>query len=358
MAITVHYPGRACLLGEHCDWAGGASLTVPLEQGIQVCAEPAQRDLAVATTLEGRVLEGHWDLCGKVDPEGGPLRFVPAAVAALRSRRIVVPPVQLRVTSDLPPGRGLSSSAAFCVAILDALTQHAGCSLERNELASLATHVERDLLGVACGPLDPLACVAEEPILLRWGLQGSVAIEPIHPALELHLVVGSFAAPRDTPTILRVLQEHALNERRAAHDPQAVAAVREALAIFAIEAEQGAAALRCGDPAALGLAMNRCQHAYDQMATEVPVLHAPALRQAVLGLRQGKALGAKFSGAGGDGSVIALYAAPDDARRAQEWLSHQGGCCAWTCTIQHSQPPPRLIRTLASSLSPNTPADV
>ena len=57
--------------------------------------------------------------------------------------------MQLTVEADLPAGRGLSSSAAFCVAVLDALVRHAGCRLEGRELAALATHVERDLLGVA-----------------------------------------------------------------------------------------------------------------------------------------------------------------------------------------------------------------
>lgn len=65
-----------------------------------------------------------------MDPNGGPLRFVPAAAAALRARQMAIPAVQLTVEADLPAGRGLSSSAAFCVAVLDALTRHAGCRLE------------------------------------------------------------------------------------------------------------------------------------------------------------------------------------------------------------------------------------
>jgi hypothetical protein len=119
--------------------------------------------------------------------------------------------------------------------------------------------VERDLLGVACGPLDPIACVSREPILLRWASNGAVSIEAIHPAQTLHLVVASFAAPRNTPAILRALQEHASGAAASGLDPEAVDAVGAALATFAAEAEQGSGALQAGDAAALGLSMDRCQ---------------------------------------------------------------------------------------------------
>ena len=283
--------------------------------------------------LEGQDLRGHWDVEGTVDPAAGALRFVPAAASALWARQIPVPPVRLTVNSDLPPGRGLSSSAALCLAVLDALARHGGCRLERHELAELATHVERDLIGVACGPLDPLACVAGAPVLLRWRSGGQVMIERIAPALSLHLVVGSFAAPRDTPAILRVLQDHMHSQEPHHHDPRAVAAVQGALAGFGEAAELGAAALREGDSVALGLAMDRCQGAYEHMATWVPRLRAPMLQRAVAGLRKRGALGAKFSGAGGDGSVIALYTEPRAAQQSRAWLDGQEGASAWICPI-------------------------
>jgi mevalonate kinase len=334
MSQTVRYPGRACLLGEHCDWWGGASLTVPLELGIRVSAKPAEHGLHLKTALEGQALQGHWPIDGVVDPAGGALRFVPAAAAALRARPITIPPVQLTVEADLPAGRGLSSSAAFCVAVLDALVRHAGCRLEGRELAALATHVERDLLGVACGPLDPIACVSREPMLLRWGNDGAVSITTIQPAQTLHLVVASFAAPRNTAAILQALQDHARGQAASDLDPQAVAAVRAALATFAAEAEEGAVALRGGEATGLGRAMDRCQQAYDHMAALLPALHAPALARTVQGLKAGGALGAKFSGAGGDGSVIALYQDPHAAREGQAWLGGLEGVQAWICRIQ------------------------
>jgi hypothetical protein len=86
MTITVSYPGRACLLGEHCDWRRGSSLAVPLAQGIRVTAEAALRGLAAISTMEGLLLQERWDIQGSVDQGGGQLRFVPASGVALRAR--------------------------------------------------------------------------------------------------------------------------------------------------------------------------------------------------------------------------------------------------------------------------------
>lgn len=334
MSIAVRYPGRACLLGEHCDWAGGASLAVPMAEGVRVVAEPATRDLRVRSALEGRLVEGRWPVEGGVDRAGGALRFVPAAAAALRAQGIHPPPALLWVDADLLPGRGFSSSAAFCLGVLDALARHAGVSLAPSRLADLATHVERDLLGVPCGPLDPLACVAGAPVLLRWGAAGGARIRRIRPGAPAHLVIGAFAAPRDTPAILRALQDHFHADLRGPADREAVAAVRAAITTFASATEAGAAALEAGDLSALGAELDRCQEAYEVAEAAVPCLAAPALRRAVVGLRHRGALGAKFSGAGGDGSVIALYESAGDAGAARDWLGAQPGVQAWTRTLE------------------------
>ncbi len=136
LAIVVRYPGRACLLGEHTDWAGGASLAVPLPQGVEVTVEePAGPGLLVRSALDGRLLAGRFPTDGAVDVDGGPLRFVGAAAFALTEMGVDIPPAELWVTADLPAGRGFSSSAAFNLAILDALARHAGHPLPAATLA-------------------------------------------------------------------------------------------------------------------------------------------------------------------------------------------------------------------------------
>jgi mevalonate kinase len=74
--------------------------------------------------------------------------------------------------------------------------------------------------------------------------------------------------------------------------------------------------------------MDAAQHTYETELLPFPALRAPRLVRACRALRERGVLGAKFSGAGGDGSVIALV---HDERAAQElvpWLDAQG-VAAW-----------------------------
>ncbi len=335
--ILVRYTGRAALLGEHCDWAGGASLTVPLSQGVEITCEPAAADLRVVTRMGEEVLEERWAPQGRVDRRGGPLRFVPAAAHALHTRGLELPPVTLWVCSDLPSGRGFSSSAAFCLATLDALAQAAGETLDAFELAELAYQVEHDLLGVACGRLDPYACAAGTPLFFAWpppspGDAARPRQRRVTLHRPLHLALGAFDAPRNTGAILAALQEcHAGSDARPL---EAVRATRAALTEFASLAEQGAQAIEQGDLASLGVAMSTAQHLYDRLlAPTIPELAAPRLSKVCRLLCADGALGAKFSGAGGDGSVIALAADAHSASALANRLSELG-LDAWTISLE------------------------
>lgn len=334
MSLTVRYPGRVCLLGEHCDWAGGASLTVPLGLGVSLTAEAGSDRVGLKSVMDGELLEGRWPVRPRAEDVAaarGPLRFVPAALLALARAGLELPPTELLVTADLPTGRGFSSSAAFCLALLDGLARRAGQALPAEALAELAYVVEHDLVGVACGRLDQHACAAGGPLFFHWqqGLPETRAVSVLRP---LSLVVAAFPTPRDTPAILAALQAaHA--EGMASRSPGA-AALREALGTWASAAEAGAHAVETGDLVGLGEAMNAAQEVYDRaLAPSLPALAAPALRRTSRWLRLQGALGAKFSGAGGDGSLVALMESPEAALRAAAGLEERG-LAAWSFTVE------------------------
>ena len=331
MSIDVFVPGRIALLGEHNDWAGGASLALPLPLGVRVQAEPGLYRLELHTTLEGQVLTGAWAPEGEVDPAGGPLRMVPAAAAVLRDHGMGPPPARLWVSSTLPAGRGFSSSAALCGAVLDALARLAGHALPAVQLAELAYEVEHDRLGVACGRLDQLATLLGrgdgqglQAVLLRWADGQPTAAEAVRPAAPLHLAIGAFPTPRDTPGILQTLNRW---HSGAAGDPEGVAAVRACLARWGEAAVAGAEQVRQGDLRALGQALSEAQRRYEvDLAARLPALAAPGLIRATRALSG--SLGAKFSGAGGDGSIIALYADAAGAEQGRSILADLG-LAAW-----------------------------
>lgn len=333
MPLVVQYSGRACLLGEHCDWAGGASLTVPLPMSVRLAVEDASEGIRLRTALHGQLHDQRVEL-NHPDASTAPpaLRFLPAAVAALQDAGLELRPATLWCHASLPAGRGFSSSAAFVLAVLDGLARHAGHTLSDTHLAELAYEVEAVRVGVPCGRLDPLACVAGAPVFLRW-TDGRAPLRRIRLARPVHLVVAAFPRPRATEAILRALQQAHNAPMGSPADPPAVAAVREALELWSDTATRGARALADGHLSALGAAMNEAQGAYERAAALVPALHAPLLASACHALREAGALGAKFSGAGGDGSVVALAKTRPDAETLAGLLSERG-LSVWKASLE------------------------
>lgn len=288
---TSYAPGRICLVGEHNDWAGGYALTVPMDRGIQVQTEAGP--FRTHSWFEGR--EHSWS--GQGDP--GIFNLVPAVFEVLGQPLTG----DIRISGDLPAGRGFSSSAALCVALVRALRPDASAP----EAADLAYRAER-LTGSACGRMDPLACAWNVPLSLRFHGE-AVVVEPV--SGRCALAVGVFPTPRDTRGILRTLSVHHAGDV-SLQDWSALArvgAVRGALEGFGVQAMHAAAALRDHDLRAVGGAMDACQDIYEEeLVPEFPELRAPGLVRAVRALKSSGALGAKFTGAGGEGSVIGLYA--------------------------------------------------
>lgn len=148
-------PGRVNLIGEHTDYAGGLVLPAAIDLGLQV---------------EGAQAEGTRSAFRSDVP--GIERYVAAVEAELAAlgRRSVA--FEGRVTSTLPVGAGLSSSAAVEVAIAIALCAVADFALAPLELAAAAQRAEHRATGVPCGILDQAACVlgrAGQAILLDTG---------------------------------------------------------------------------------------------------------------------------------------------------------------------------------------------
>jgi mevalonate kinase len=297
-------PGRICLVGEHNDWAGGAAVVVPMDRFVRVRLRP-DATLSATAVLEGRSLS--W----RAGEEPGPLRFVPAVATVCGRAWGGACTGAVHIEGELPAGRGFSSSAAVCVALVRAFAEAQGRSLSPPEVAELAWEAEAGECGVNCGRLDPLACAWGTPLFLRFS-GNDVDGEPL-PA-HFGLAVGSFPTPRDTRAILDTLGRHFRGEVavRDWEGVRRVGAVRGALDGFGEEARHAKQALRDGDLRALGASMTVCQEIYEEeLMPAFPELRAPGLVRAVRALREAGALGAKFSGAGGDGSVVGLFA-PDD----------------------------------------------
>jgi galactokinase len=134
--IVAVAPGRVNLIGDHTDYTGGLVFPMAIDRW---------------TTLRGEA-SSVLDVISDDDPDGGAwLRYVRAVAHLMDSPRFV----KGRVSSTIPIGAGLSSSAALEVASALAL----GFSGSVEELARLCRQAEHDATGVPCGIMDQL-CIA------------------------------------------------------------------------------------------------------------------------------------------------------------------------------------------------------
>ena len=189
---TARAPGRVTVIGDHTDYNGGLSLPMAIDLATEVTFTPKPGSFLVGIESDqfpDEPLEIALDTVGTV-AWGQVAAHSHLASALLRVQR---PPGggAVRVTSTLPVGAGLSSSAAFSVALLLVLG-HADDPLE---LAHTCQEAERRA-GSHVGLLDPLAIAgAEEHHALHIDFHtlevDQVAIPP-----EAQFVIVHSEAPR------------------------------------------------------------------------------------------------------------------------------------------------------------------
>ncbi|WP_405977123.1 galactokinase [Streptomyces sp. NBC_00158] len=157
-------PGRVNLIGEHTDYNDGFALPMALPQSTLLAARRRGDDLLRVHSAQGdgRVAEfAVADLAPGA--AGGWARYPAGVVWALRERGLPVGGADLHVDSTVPTGAGLSSSAALQCAVAVAYDELYGLRLERPELALVVQYAENAFAGVPCGVMDQMAslCCAE-----------------------------------------------------------------------------------------------------------------------------------------------------------------------------------------------------
>jgi galactokinase len=170
-SIRAAAPGRVNLVGEHTDYNGGFVLPTPIPQHTQVELTPADRpvvhvhsDQAPPPAGQGRVhvrgdqppAAAEYTL-GHEQPRGDWMDYVQGLTWALREAGYAFGGFDLRITSDVPLGAGVSSSAALEVAVLRALRQAFALDLDDIRLARLGQRAENDFVGARCGIMDQMA---------------------------------------------------------------------------------------------------------------------------------------------------------------------------------------------------------
>jgi galactokinase len=214
---AVRAPGRVNLIGEHTDYNDGFVLPIAIDLGITVAVAPTD-NRRVTITLAATGEEDGFDLDAIGPRTGRWIDYVAGTAWAIAAAGLPVRGFRGLLTSDLPQGAGLSSSAALELASAFALSGAAEPPTDRMTLARIAQRGENEYVGVACGLMDQFASahgVAGSALLLDCR---SLEHRPVPlPLQDVALVVADSGSTRR-------LDRSAYNERRAQCDA-AVAAI-------------------------------------------------------------------------------------------------------------------------------------
>ena len=155
-------PGRVTLIGDHTDYSGGLVLPFAIAQGTTVAV--TLDDSGQLTVHSTRVAAGvhRRPISGLSRVDGGWASYVEGAVQVLRTSGVAIGGVTVRVSSDLPVGAGLSSSAALVCATVSALLDATGEECVPGEIAAMAQRVENDYVGAPVGFMDPAVVMLAE----------------------------------------------------------------------------------------------------------------------------------------------------------------------------------------------------
>lgn len=160
----VSAPGRVNLIGEFTDYNEGWVLPCALEFRCQVAWRRREDNTVTVVSREYPKDVDEFQTTDKYQPSSRPwANYVRAVVAALRAEGYVGQGMDLALSSDVPQGRGLSSSAALEVSLLGAFNEAFGWAIEDTEIARLGQLSENAYIGCQCGIMDQLISAKAEP---------------------------------------------------------------------------------------------------------------------------------------------------------------------------------------------------
>jgi mevalonate kinase len=266
--------GKVILLGEHAVVYGVPALAAGIDRGARARAEPAER---------ARLRMGTSEVLGDDGSELG------RALSALLDQ-LGLGPHALEVELDLPPGAGLGASAALGVAIARAVLEaqgEPGGSSER--VLAAADAWERVFHGNPSG-ID--AAAAAHSGCFLYSRTGGVQKLPL--ARDFQLAIALSGPPASTREMVESVAR--LRERR----PELV---DKTMAGIGALVQNARVALETGDLVGLGRLLD-----LNQMLLSGLFLSTEGIERACAVARGAGALGAKLTGSGGGGAVMALVA--------------------------------------------------
>ena len=296
--LSGHAAGKVILLGEHAVVYGSHALALPIRNAMHAGVRIGGRGLRL------KIPAWHTDvLLDLREPEAR--GFAATAALILDALEISERSLEITVNSRLPRAMGLGSSASLAVAVIRALDHAFELGLDDAAVNALAFRCETLAHGTPSGVDNTLATYAE-PLLFQN--RGELETQPLRLASMPPVVV----AWGDEPG-LTAIQVAGVRERRL-RTPEHYDSIFRKIDELTLES---AAHLEAREYRKVGDAMNLCHGLLNGIGVSTPTL------ERMVGIaREAGALGAKLTGGGGGGSIVALC--PENARNVAEKLESYG----------------------------------
>ncbi len=276
-------PGKVILFGEHAVVYGRPAIAVPVrDRQATAWVQPAPPGSGIVLRAE--------DLGQCYPLTAAPTDDALALIVQLTLKTLEVALSQdltVTVRSTIPMASGLGSGAAVSAAVVRALAAHFSAELAPHQVSELVYQTELLHHGTPSG-IDNTVVAFEQPVYFVKG-QPSERFQVGHP---FHLLIGDTGIPSSTKVVVADVRRR-WEANRARYD-----ALFDAIGHITDEARR---AIERGDIAALGSLMDRNQ----DLLQEIEV-SSPGLERLIRAAKKAGALGAKLSGAGRGGNMVAL----------------------------------------------------
>lgn len=284
-AFTASAPGKIILFGEHAVVYGQPAIAVPVAQ---VRAKATVIPNITGSSGEVRIqapdvdLDSLWGQLTPNNPIGAALREVQSTLKIER-----VPACTIKITSTIPVASGLGSGAAVSVAVIRAFASFLGHLLPDEQVSSIAFEIEKIHHGTPSG-IDNTVVTYAQPVFFVKGQPAEI----FQVARPFTIVIGDTGIPAPT-------KESVGDVRKAWQaDPTSYERLFAAAGSIARTARQ---AIEGGHPEWLGPLMKENHELLQEMGVSLPELD-----QFVAVAQQAGSQGAKLSGGGRGGNMIAL----------------------------------------------------
>lgn len=303
-------PAKIILLGEHAVVYGQPAIAVPVSS-LRAAARALPAEDGGGTRIIA--VEATGALAAAVGQQAMDEAFV-ALLEQMQARLAQpLPNLIVELRSSIPIASGLGSGAAVSAAIARAVSAALGQPFDNAALNELVYETEKLHHGNPSG-IDNTVVVYEQPVYFVRGLP----IEPITIGAPLHFVIGDTGQASLTRLAIAAVRE--LFDR----EPERIGGILEQISALV---KAGRAAIETGDAAALGEQMTQ-NHALLQALT----VASPELDRLVAAALEAGAFGAKLSGGGRGGNMIALVS-PEAQPQVETALRAAGAARSYTTTV-------------------------